>query len=991
MEKWENPEVISENQLNAHATLRYRETLDLNGPWKFQYVSQVDKADPDFYRTEKDVSSWDDIPVPSCWHTKGYGKPYYFGAGLPPALSQKKGKIPTVDHSKTGCGCYRRTFVLDRIDPKKQYVLRFDSVRSAFSCYFNDSYVGLGKGSMLPCEFDVTPYVKEGTNTLGAMVREFSDATYLEDQDMWFLAGIYRDVTLYCRDRKHIEDIYLHNTLSEDYRDALLIAEVEATGEDLTVEVSVAGKTETVCIEGGKAKIEIPVTDVCLWSAETPSLYPVKVSLKEGEEVLEEQELRYGFRETVVDHEKGLFLHNGKPIKLRGVNYHAFTPRDGYTVPEEVYRKDLALMKQANFNAIRTSHYPQADLFYDLADEYGFYVMDECNVETHAVRSKNVPGDDPKWTGHVTDRMRRMVLRDRNHPCVTIYSLGNESDVGENHFRMKEEALRLDPTRPIHYEGGKNLELSDFLCDGYSSTEREQLFAEGADVPNQRTILQRLVPFLMSTTSVKFEEYRHHPVVLTEYNYCMGNAGSDVGQHVEIMDKAPRFAGGFVWDFKDKSLLQGERLTYGGDWGVKDQQGCVCCDGVMDPFSKPHSVYEEIRHGFQPFVFTMEEGRLSVYNRNFFLSSSRWDFDWELTKDGKPVAKGTFEPGCGPRETAQCDLEVPVADDPNSAYYLNVFCRYRQKSGYAEEGDVCSYQQFALQVPERKVQREHAPIEETANCYLLKGKENTYEVDRKTGDVVSLKASGKELLKTPLRLELYRPYTDGDVGFFGMAMKSYAKLDDFGKFSVKDSPKAEVSKVGDKVQVRQTVAGTEIVRKYGIAEGKLLVEVFARTGQKKVPNRIGMSLGAGPSFGEMIYFGKGPTDHYPGKDESGLVGIYSQDVTEQDEYVRPQEHGNRSQVHWAALNSEKEMIRVERASELLNASVWPYTLKDLHSSQHIDELPDHEVTTLNIDCIQNGLSDCFVPCKDEYKIQPETAYTYSFLLSGEAKDKGEMI
>lgn len=967
MDKWEDISIINEKQLDPHSTFQYEDMIDLNGKWKFRCILDPDKADKDFYSDSYDFSSFEEIDVPACWETRGYGTPYYFGADFPKAINKSKKKIPAIDHKKTYCGLYRKTFTLDHVKHDSQSILRFDSIKSAFYCYVNGNYVGMSKGSMLPCEFDVSDYLKEGENSISVKVYEFSDATYIEDQDMWFLSGIYRDVSLYTRPKKHIQDIFLHSELLNDYTEAIFHCDIKASAEG-TVSVRIGDLETSAEIENGTASLSIPMKDVRLWSAEHPELYPVTVTYKDGD-ITEIQTFRFGFREDRVDHEKALYLHNGKPIKLRGINYHAFTPDNGYYVPEEIYRKDLKLLKDANINAIRTSHYPQADLFYDLCDEMGFYVMDECNVESHGVRDKNVPGDDPRWTKHVVDRMERMVIRDRNHACVSIWSLGNESACGENHFCMKEAALKLDASRPIHYEGGRNLQLSDFLCDGYCSTERERKFANREDVKDKPSIVQRLIPLLMSLNSITYEEYKHHPILVTEYQHSMGNAGSDVEEHVRIMDGCDQYCGGFVWDFKDKALLKDRKLLYGGDFKTKDQAGDFCCNGICDPFSVPHSIYYEIQHAFQPLVITRTGDKtIDVYNRNVFTSSAEYKSYFTISENGKEILKKEFKTDVEPRGNKEftLDFDLPEMD---ATCFLNVFF---EKDGSS------SYQQFLLKEQSHPERKASSDIREDADIVLG----DQYVIDRNTGDVRAILVDGTNILKGSLRPSFYRPYTDGDMGFVGMAMHRHLKLDGFGKDSVQGiAQKPEIRISNNKVLVTQKKKKYLLVREYSVSDGSLKISAHVTFTGKKAPNRFGMQLELDKSFKTMEYFGKGPSDHYPGKDDSGLIAIYRQDVQDQDEYVRPQEHGNKTHVYYADVSSEEHTLHIEKGEDTFNFSCWPYTLADLHKAQHIHELPEHTVTIVNIDCIQNGLNDCFVKCDEKYLIKPGQTYTYDFYLS----------
>ena len=989
-EKWENPALIGENTLPGHATFTYPRQLSLNGSWQFTCYSCPEQVPADFLKSEFDPSGWESIPVPSCWETKGYGKPYYYGASYPPAVVTAKKKIPTIRHKLNFTGAYRRTVTVPADWQGQQVVLRFDSVKSAFYCWVNGQYAGMGKGSMLPVEFDVTELVKPGENLICAEVFNFSDATYLEGQDMWYLAGIYRDVTLYARPMSHICDVYAYAELDEQYKNAELTVEITASGADgKTASVAVCRQGSEIAgccvvIEHDRASLTLPCENVSLWSAEHPNLYEIRVTL-DGEDT---KTVEFGFRKIEIDREKAQLKLNGQPLKLRGMNYHAFTPEDGYYVPREVYEQDLRTMKQFNINAIRTSHYPQDDYFYTLCDRYGIYVMDECNVETHGVRSKGVPGDDPRWTPHVVDRMERMVLRDRNHPCVVIWSLGNESDIGSNHFRMKEAALALDSTRPIHYEGGKNLEVSDFLCDGYSSPEREQEFADGKDVQKKPSVLQTLLPLTMSLDSIKFEDYKHHPIVATEYNYCTGNSSSDTTAHMRIFEASDRWCGGFVWDYKDKALGRGTEngrpvWTYGGDWGVRDQAGNLGCNGACNPAGQPHSVLYEIKKAFQPLDLTLQGEKISIFNRHSFTDASAYDWTWALTKDGEAVESGTLELRIAPRQTAEISLPCAAAMDDPGAYYLQIQGALRCDTPWASAGHVVAYGQWLVKEAQAETAPKTGTIQQKGHTIVVKTEKASYTISTATGDVTQINANGRKLLRTPLRPAFYRAATDSDLGFMGLAIGKAKKLDHWGNWTLKGLGKpASLEMTEDAVTVTHKLKDASFCRTYCIgSDGALEIscKLFAA---KNAPRRFGVQLEMDGGYDRFTWYGRGPHDSYWGRDESGLVAVHSTNVADQDEYMRPQEHGNKRDVRWLTLTDEEGFgLRVTSIDAPIAASVWPYTLNDLFSADHVHELPtSHEVTTLNIDGIQNGLGDCFVPCPPRYKLQPNEQYTYRFLI-----------
>lgn len=1023
-EKWEDPSLIGENVLPAHAAFLEEDGISLNGEWYFLCESSPEQVPGEFYKERYDVSGWEKIFVPSCWETKGYGVPWYFGAGFPSAISTSKKKIPAIDHEKTYTGAYRRSFSVPDKWQGKQVILRFGSVKSAFYCWINGTYVGMGKGSMLPVEFDVTRLVRSGENTVSVKVYQFSDATYLEDQDMWFMSGIYRDVALYARSKAHIADIYAKSELDGEYQDAKLYVEVRtenvtlknatpksvavdgetamtekvADGEcsrcaDVTIELLWQGGVEaqmTQTVSGDAMSFVMDCKAVRLWTAETPNLYQIRATLHTADGEIQTRMVDFGFRQIEINREKAQLLLNGKPLKLRGINYHAFTPDNGYYVPREVYERDLQTMKRFNINAIRTSHYPQDDYFYALCNQYGIYVMDECNVESHAVRDKNVPGDNPVWNAHVVDRMERMVLRDRNHPCVVIWSLGNESSIGMNHYCMKEAALALDATRPIHYEGGSDLNVSDFLCDGYSSPEREMLFAEGKDVEKKPGVLQMLLPLNMSLGSIKFEAYKHHPIVATEYGYCMGNSGSDVDKHMEVFEGSDRWCGGFIWDFKDKSLAKGHFdgkpvQTYGGDWGVKDQRGNVCCDGATDWNGKPHEGFYEIQKAFQPLVCVLKEGRqVEITNRHSFTNASQYLCRWELAQNGKRAESGELEVYVEPRKKGVVEIPYESLMQETGVYSLKLEFSLKEDQPWAKAGHVVAYEQWILKETRPSGRKGEVTVTEDMDAVRLRTKSAVYTISKTTGNVEQIEVEGKGLLKAPMRPSFFRAITDADAGFMGLAMGKAKRLGFWGELSLNGIGKPKAMKVKkDGVTVIHEWKKTLYGRSYKVTEdGGLLVSCVLKTGRKNIPVRFGMQVELDGSHDTFTWFGKGPHDTYWGREYGGMVEVHQKKVKDQDEHVRPQEHGNKQGVRWLTLTDEKgNGLRVECMNRPIAASAWPYTLEQLQNATHVHELPEHETTTLNIDGIQNGLGDCFVPCPKRYKIQPENKYQYGFKIS----------
>lgn len=1000
MKQWDNPLHIGENVLPARAALHFptRKRIDLNGEWLFSCEKGV-QGEPQDFSAEQTLTGT--IQVPGCWESQGYGKPYYFACGFPSCVHVEEGHIPEIENDGIYVGRYLRTFKTSSVGESKA-VLHFGSVKSAFYCWLNGQYVGMGKGSMLPVEFDVTAFVQPGENRLAVQVYEFSDATYLEDQDMWHLAGICRDVWLEQRPKKGILDVFAQTAFDDNYRTAVLKVDVLTELQNGLIQAKLLrhGKElrcESSPVNEGRTTLQLDCGEVALWSAETPELYELEISCRTEDGQEESCWMEYGFREIRIDGER--LLINGMPLKLRGVNYHAFTPDKGYYVPKETFEKDLYTMKLHNINAIRTSHYPQDEYFYTLCNRLGIYVMDECNVESHGVRDKNVPGNNSLWTPHVIDRMQRMVLRDRNHPCVVMWSLGNESDSGENHHKMRAAALALDPSRPIHYEGGADLQASDFVCVGYSSPEREKMFADGLDVPDRCGVVAEMDPnLMMSVNVITFDTYKNHPIVATEYMHSMGNSGSEMQMHTDVFENSDRWCGGFIWDFKDKALslpdgpMGRKSYGYGGDFGPGDQPGTMCCNGVCDPAGIPHEQLNEVKKVYQPVWMNWDDSTktLDLINRNSFLNLSWYDITWEVTRDGERISGGTLEIDCAPRE--RCTVQIPeaVSSQEPGCTMLTVTVSTRQDTEWAACGFVAAYDQWCLSdipAPE-SVQSGHAV--ECPGGWLFQDGNTSYFVCAENGDVESVSLNGHNLLKTPLRPNFWRVPTDADLGFMGIVMQRDQQTDLWGDISLGTTKPVTVTcaKKDGSVEAVTTYDSGEklfgtLTRTYRMTEAGL--QVKATFVAEQPPRRFGLQAELSSDFDTMRWLGKGPHDTYWGREESGTFGWHEKSVLTQDEHMRPQEHGSKRGTKIVQYISNDAVVELRAAQGDFSAAAWPYTLEQLHKARHVGELPEYETTTILVDGMQNGLGDAFVKLKDDYKLKSHTPYTMDLILNVEER------
>ena len=576
---WENPEIFKINKEDGHAIMmpfdsekdalsakesNYKQSL--NGKWKFYWQRGLKNQPENFQLTSFDDSHWDEINVPSVWQTQGYSVPYYYASTFPKAFSRSKGKIPSIDHDMQEIGFYRKSFTLNENFNGREIFLHFGAAKSALEVYVNGEFVGYSQGSMTPHEFNVTKVLKPGENVITAKLYRYSDGSYLEDQDMWWLCGIYREVYLFAEPKLCLRDFYFKTDFDDSYTDSnvtlnMYISNYNNIRGKMTASAKLIDSnngeillgTKETELSGGNEAVTFTETVKApeKWSAETPNLYTLVMTIELDGKIICVKTYKVGFKKVEIKGEK--IYYNGMPLMIKGVNRHDFDCDNGWAVPREIYTQDLDIMKQNNINSIRTSHYPDDPYFYDMCNKYGFYVMDECEVETHGVRRKGVPGSNPVWTGAVVDRMQRMVLRDRNNPCVFMWSLGNEAGDGSNFMEMKKAALALDNSRQFHYEGDFDLTKSDVISRMYPTKDiMEKL---GNKQPITISLYDNIANQLAADSKpIKAEMYEGKPVVLCEYAHSMENSLGNFQEYIDDFEKYDNMCGGFIWDFVDQAL-----------------------------------------------------------------------------------------------------------------------------------------------------------------------------------------------------------------------------------------------------------------------------------------------------------------------------------------------------------------------------------------------------------------------------------------------------
>ena len=1038
---WENSKIFKRNKEPAHSTLIPFESIDgalgkgeespyyksLNGIWKFNWVKNPSERPKDFYTEEFKANKWEEIDVPSNWQMRGYGIPIYTNKEYPSSIDTQN--IPKIDHNYNPVGSYRRDFKIPNNWKEREIFIHFGGVKSAFYIWINGKKVGYSQGSMTPAEFNITKYLRANNNVLAVEVYRWSDGSYLEDQDMWRFSGIFRDVYLYSSPKVHIRDYFARCELDENYKHAKIKVSVKLihygkdAAEQHKVEISLLDNEQhfvnskiliddVFSIKPGTEhliELQAKIKDPKKWTGETPNLYDLFLILKNSrDQITEVEHCKFGFRKIEINNQ-GSFLINGESIIFKGVNRHEHDPDHGRAITHDRMIQDLILMKQNNINAVRTSHYPNHPKWYDLCDEYGIYVIDECNLESHGLR-EIIPGSDPNWTEACIDRMINMVERDKNHPCVVVWSLGNEAGMGEIFNIMKKEALLLDSTRSIHYEGDYNHEIADVNSFMYMSPKQLER--------NLRRSSKRKMSKTGKITHPK-------PVVLCEYAHAMGNSLGNFQEFMDIFEKYPHAIGGFIWDFIDQGLRKitdkGEEFwAYGGDFGDKPNDGNFCINGIVLPDRKPNPALHEVKKVYQNVKFYSLDllGRkLTIHNKYNFISLDEFIIKWELTANGEVIQQGLIDNlNIGPREKKELIVSFHKPKlEPNTEYHLKMITSLGKNKFWAEKGHIIAWDQFKLPYISPK---EYIPINtvpeiliyDLENIYSIKGEDIKISLGKKTGAIESYIYKNIELFKSPLVPNFWRAPTDNDLGVIDFTQ--YLGVPDDTRYSItsfdfgwKNTSKNRTVKEIKFEKVNNNIlkifvlfnidnSEEEMSLTYTIfGDGNIVIKSSIKPSKNMA--RFGMQLTIPKEFNLLTWFGRGPHETMLDRKTSGSLGIYAGKVGELiHNYIKPQENGNRTDVRWAALTNEEDigLFVSDIGGTHLNISAWPYSLEDLESADHTYDLPKREFNTLNIDYKQCGVGGDFpamAMLHKKYVLKKNEEYSYVFSIRGYSKDKGD--
>ncbi len=928
---WEDNHVLQINREPARAYFipygvsKGDRTLCLNGEWQFRWTKTPDERVRDFYRTDYDASSWAKLMVPANWEVNGYGTPIYISAGYPfkidPPYVMKQPKTEWTTYiERNPTGQYRRTFTLPAAWQSGQTFLRFEGVMSAFYVWVNGQRVGYSQGSMEPSEFNVTAYLKSGENQIAVEVLKYSDGSYLEDQDFWRFGGIHRDVLLYHTPNIRLRDVTVRTTLNtltvnpqfavfdgetgEGYRlVATLYDGKEAVGSDtvatdivLDLQHKAARMNEWFPQRGYRkfGRMEIKVAHPRLWSAEYPNLYTLKLQLQDAAgRHIEQTTQQVGFRDICI--QDGQLLINGKVTKLRGVNRHEHDPYTARVMTEKRMLQDLQLMKAANINAVRLSHYPNVPRWYELCDSIGIYVMDEADCETHGLRG--TLASTPDWADAFLDRAVRMAERDKNHPSIIFWSLGNESGYGANHAAMSAWLHEFDPTRPVHYEGAQgtksvasDMERSstdpstvDVISRFYPRVMEEYMnpgIPEGSDKERaENARWERLLEIANRTND-------NRPVLTSEYAHCMGNALGNFKEYWDEIYSHKRMLGGFIWDWVDQGIMHQDSVLYGGDFGDKPNLHAFCMNGVIMSNRTLTPKYYEVRKVYSPVQFRMADGKVSAYTLYSEIPLSEYAFTYTITDNGKVVKQGSFD-----------GTLVPAAPNNDHDIRLNVTA--------SRQGQEVVSEQFALN---------DNPL---AVC---KGKGKNKKASSHLIDIIA-----------GIKAQVFRAPTDNDKSF--------------GNWLAKDWTRCGLDTLTIPMTTEQN--GNELTFTFRIPEGL-----------PEIP-RLGILIKLPRDYEQLSWYGRGPWDNYPDRKQSCPIALWQSKVSEQYvHYPRPQDSGNHEDCSMVELKTKKgKTLRIEAIDQCFSFSALPYSAQYLASKSHDYELEDQGYTYLSIDCAVLGLGN----------------------------------
>tara|TARA_R110002012_G_scaffold283304_1_gene473497 strand:- start:7540 stop:10695 length:3156 start_codon:yes stop_codon:yes gene_type:complete len=1015
--EWENPEIFQINReqptasfykySNKEAALKNESWQSselyqsLNGTWKFYYADSIQARPTDFYKNKFNLGGWDTITVPSNWEMKGFGIPVYTNIKyMFPA------NPPFIPHNINNNGSYKRNFEMPESWDGKDHYLHFEGVSGAMYVWLNGEFVGYNEGSKTAAEFNVSKFTKPGTNSVSVQVLRWSDASYMEDQDFWRLSGIERDVYVYASNKVSLKDFRVISDLENEYKDGKLNLNLKVdnhtkSSTEKIVDIQlldgdniIYSETKPVTLKVGRTSIDFSktISNIKSWNAEHPNLYTLLISLN-GESTA----IKVGFRNIKIENSQ--FLVNGQPVLIKGVNLHDHDEKTGHRITESLTIKDMELMKQNNINAIRCSHYPKDPFFYRLADKYGFYVVDEANIETHGMGTTNQGLDDdlekqakhpaylPSWKGAHLDRTIRMFERDKNHPSIVTWSLGNEAGNGDNFYATYAWLKTNDTTRPTQYEGATGYENTDIQAPMYWP-------------------IQKMIAYV--------EEGGSRPLIQCEYAHAMGNSLGNFQDYWDVIEAYPTMQGGFIWDWVDQGILTqneaGEHYwAYGGDLGGAHLQNDnnFCLNGIVNPDRTAHPALHETKKVYQSVKFkatNLNSGEIEIKNSYDFTNLNTLQFSWKLLENGSEVAQGKLPLiDVLPYQSKKIKIDIPHLVTNASDYHLNIYAKTSKSSPLVPKDHIVAYEQFQLQEgnfnTNSLISKSNISTHKNDSIYSISNANFKIEFNTKTGEMETLDYGDGNILEQGITANFWRATTDNDFGF-----KMPKKLGEWKQATNhQDLIAFEENNSGNSIIVKSTynlpaAKDAKVMITYTInSDGTVNAHTELSNVASSLPilPRFGTNFIIDDSYNVVTWLGRGPHENYQDRNTAALVGQYTSSVTDlYFPYIRPQENGYKTDTRWVKFtNSSGKGIQVT-AKKYFGFSAHHQYNSDFDAGatkqqRHTIDIVKRDFVNINIDMAQMGVggdtSWGAMPHK-EYQIKPSNLsfnYTISNIFTNE--------
>ena len=964
--------------------------MTLNGTWKFFWVKNADMRPTDFYQVGYNDKGWDNMQVPGLWELNGYGDPMYVNVGYP-WREQFKSNPPEVPIEDNHVGSYRREITIPADWKGKEIFAHFGSVTSNMYLWVNGKFVGYSEDSKLEAEFNLTKYLKPGKNLIAFQVFRWCDGTYLEDQDFLRLAGVARDCYLYTRNPKYIQDIRVTPDLDAQYKDATLDIVLNMKGSG-TVDLKLLDKSGKeiahASVKGsGKLSTEMAISNPEKWSAETPVLYTLVASLKDGSQTTEVIPVKVGFRK--IELKNSQILVNGQPVLFKGANRHEVDPDYGYAVRPERMIQDIKMMKSLNINAVRTCHYPDNNLWYDLCDQYGLYMVAEANVESHGMGyGETTLAKNPLYAKAHLERNQRNIQRNFNHPAIIFWSLGNEAGFGPNFETCYKWIKNEDPSRAVQYEQAGTNDFTDIYCPMYRDYKGCEAYCQG-DV--------------------------NKPLIQCEYAHAMGNSQGGFKEYWDLIRKYPKFQGGFIWDFVDQSLHAKTKegisyYAYGGDWNKYDaSDNNFINDGLINPDRRPNPHAYEVKHIYQSIWVTpadLANGTVKVYNENFFRDLSNYYAEWQLLANGEVVQTGIIDHlDVAPQQTQTLKLDYSINDIcKNKEILLNINFKLKKGETLLPAGHSVAKNQLTVrpyQMPDLKLTNEpdnniavSVPVikDNDRNYLIIEGDRFRLDFDRKDGFLCRYDANGMTLLKENGKLtpNFWRAPTDNDMG--ANLQNKYVAWKEPGLKLVSLTGNLENDMAVVKAEYTMEAVKAKLYLTYMINNNGAIKVTQKMTADKsaKVSDmfRFGMQIQMPKCMDHINYYGRGPIENYIDRNNVTDLGHYKQTVDEQFyPYIRPQETGTKTDIRWWKQTNKSGNGLLFISDAPFSASALHYSIESLDDGpkkeqRHSELVPQIDYTNMCIDKVQMGLG-CIntwgaLPM-EKYRI-PYGDYEFSFIM-----------